>query len=771
MNIPSLLRPLVCLLAVAGARAAAPDVALSGPDVKKLDWNTRALQVADINGDGLLDALVANNDRATVDILYQLKAGESRESTKTARANRWEPVLDDARFRIERVTTGVSMFDLATGDLNGDGRPDLVYAGDPQALTVQYQQEDGGWSEFRLNEAPAPIQFPGSLRIADLNGDKRNDLVMLGLKELVIFYQTESGELASPQRFPLADENCYGLEVFDIDGDGRSDLAYLGNTKRDALRVRLQNAQGQFGPEQAYPIKEARSTLQILAAADAGKKQAARLVFAQQRTGQLEFFNLETAKNKKDAAAPVLRPRVFTPRASGKTPAAYAFGDFNGDGREDIAVSDADGAQIFIYTRQPDGGFTVAERFPTFADVRSLAACDWQGDGRAELVVASLKEQSVGLAAVNADGRLDYPQPLPGTGRPLAVAAGDLAGTRAPTIVVLREEKGKRWFDLIARNAAGAPAIVRTVELAGLKTDPRGLRLVDANQDGLLDVAVFTPLDSLRLFLQTKDGGFADASTSAGFRKGLVDSLDASALTTADVAGDGKTSLLVSSGGFARALRVDADGALTVVDQFNARDTTAEITAAFAIPGTKGKRPEVLLYDRKGEQFQRLRANKQGVYDVVDSVPAGRIDVVGGEVRTAGKGGAPELFVLGKDRFWWLPLGRSDFTARSVETHTTDLPGINYSDVVAGDLTGDGKAELVTLDPENSVVEILARDEAAKTWVSRMHFKVFETDEHYQGRKGESLEPREAVVADVTGDGKKDLLLLVHDRVLVYPQK
>jgi len=91
--------------------------------------------------------------------------------------------------------------------------------------------------------------------------------------------------------------------------------------------------------------------------------------------------------------------------------------------------------------------------------------------------------------------------------------------------------------------------------------------------------------------------------------------------------------------------------------------------------------------------------------------------------------------------------------------------------VVAGDLTGDGNVELVTLDPDGSVVEILARDETAKAWTSRLHFKVFETDEHFQGRRGESLEPREAIVADVTGDGKKDLLLLVHDRVLVYPQK
>ncbi|MFA6959905.1 MAG: VCBS repeat-containing protein [Opitutaceae bacterium] len=752
--------------------AAAPEVALSGPEVQKLDWNTRVLQAADVNSDGLLDVLVANNDRATVDILYQLKPGEAREvAAKSARANRWEPVVEDARFRRESVTTGVTMYDLAAGDLNNDGRTDLVYSGDPDALTVQYQQEDGSWTQTRLTEAPTPIQFVGGLRLADLNGDKLTDLVMLGLKELAIFYQTESGELGAPQRFPLADENCYGLELFDVDGDGRPDITYLSNAKRDALRVRLQNAQGQFGPEQAYAIKEARSTLQILQAADASKKQPARLAFAQQRTGQLEFFNFEPAKKVKSGDAPPLRSRVFTPRASGKTPAAYAFGDFNGDDREDIAVSDADGAQVFIYFRQPDGGFTVAERYPSFADVRSLAACDWNGNGKAELIVASLKEQSVGIASLNADGRLDYPQPLPGKGRPLAVAAGELTNPRTPVLVVLREEKGKRWFDLVTRNADGVAVVTRTVELTGLKTDPRGLRLLDANQDGLFDVAVFTPLDSMRLFLQTKDGTFTDASATAGFRKGLVDNLEPSALSTGDVTGDGKTAVFVSAGGFARALRVDADGALTVIDQFNARDTTAEITASFLLPAVKGKRPEVLLYDRKGEQFQRLRANKQGVYEVVDTVPVGRIDVVGGEVRAAGKGGVPELFLLGKDRFWWLPLGRSDFTARSVETYTTDLPDIHYSDVVAGDLTGDGKPELVALDPDSNVVEVLARDESAKAWVSRLHFKVFETDEHYQGRQGDTLEPREAIVADVTGDGKKDLLLLVHDRVLIYPQK
>lgn len=766
----------LCVALAPAAHAAAPFVGLTGPEVRKLDWNTRMLHAADMDGDGLADLVVANNDRGTVDILIQLKAGETRETAKTARANRWEPVVEDARFRLERVTAGVTMFDLAVGDLNSDGRPDIAYTGDPQALTVQYRQADGTWTERRLAEAPAPAQGPVALRIGDLDGDGRADLVMLGAKELAIFHQTETGELAAPLRFPLSDENCYGLELADLDGDGRRDIAYLATAKRDALRVRLQTAGGRFGAEQSHEIKDPSSTLQLLAPANAKTKTAARLVFAQQRTGQLEFFTLETAAvSKKTRESAPLRPRVFTPRAGGRTPAAYATGDFNGDGREDIAISDPEGAQVFVYFRQPDGGFTSAEKFPSFADVRSLAAIDWNGDGRAELVSVSTKEQTVGLAVMNAEGRLGYPQPLAGSGRPLAVAAGLLTDKGAPALVVLREEKGRRWLDIVKRTPEGADYIDAAVPINGLKTDPRAVRLLDANQDGRMDIAVFTPLDSLRVFVQAEDGTFADGSAQSGFRKGLVDNLDAGSFATGDVDGDGKDEMLVSSGGFARALRMDKDGALTVVDQFNARDTTAEITAAWVIPAPRGKRPEVVLYDRKGEQFQRLRANKQGVYEVASVEPAGRIDATGAELRhLAGGFGVPddtELFLFGKDRFWWLPVGRAELTAKSQESYTTDLPDIHYADVLAGDLTGDGKAELITLDPTNSVVEILAHDDEAGEWVSRLHFKVFEADEHFQGRRGESYEPREAIVADVTGDGKNDLILLVHDRVLVYPQE
>ncbi|MEI6862343.1 MAG: VCBS repeat-containing protein, partial [Verrucomicrobiota bacterium] len=372
-------------------RAAAPDVTLDGPEITKLDWNIRALTPADLDGDGRTDLAIINNDHAAIELLYQHKPGATPDPAKPGRANRWEPVLEDARFRRVSVTTGITMIDLTVADLNGDGRPDLIYTGDTQALTIRYQQADGTWLEKKISEAPAAARSVGTLHVADLDGDGRPDLVMLGLRELAIFRQQTDGTLAAPERFALADENCYGLEVCDVNGDGLPDLVYLASGNRDTLRVRLQNAAHQFGPELALAIKPARSTLQTLPAA--GGKGAATFVFAANPTGQLEFFTFEQTDEKK--SGPVPRPRVFTPPAAVKN-ASYAFGDFNGDGREDVAMSDPDGAQVFVYFRQADGGFTSPRKFPSLADIRGLAAADWEGSGRASLFIASAKEQVLG---------------------------------------------------------------------------------------------------------------------------------------------------------------------------------------------------------------------------------------------------------------------------------------------------------------------------------------------------------------------------------------
>ncbi|MDF9827452.1 hypothetical protein M2447_001545 [Ereboglobus sp. PH5-10] len=796
------------------ALSAQSPLALTGPEVVKLDWGTRSLQVADLNGDGLPDIAVANNDRSTIELLYQLKPGEPPPRVPASLSpNRWEPVVEDARFRKATITTGVVMFDLCAGDLNGDKLPDLVHTGSPQALTLRLQQADGSWVEKKIPEAPAPNQLVGSLKIADLDGDGRADLAMLGKNELAVFYQTDGGALAAPERYTLPDNNCYGLEVCDVDGDGLADLVYLCNGARQTVRVRLQTPSRQFGPELSYEIKHSRCTLQILQQADAKTGRHAIFAFAQDGTGQLEEFTLKPGDASSGTVGfqpgatplPSLNPRIFSPRPGAKTPAAYAIGNFTAEPKPraslpqktssrfsgpDIVVSDPDAAQIYLYARQPDGGFTTAKKSPVFSDARALAAGDWYDEGRDALFIGSPKEQAVGVSR-HIDGRFEYPKPLPVTGRPLDVAYGDFDGLGQKLLAVLLENKGKRSIELWSRDGDTAK-LEHTIPITNLKTDPRALRLLDANQDGKLDIAVFTPLDAMRLYVQGDGLEFTEASADSGFRRSLVDKLESSALTLGDIDGDGKHELVTAHSGFARALRLDASGGLQVIEQFNARDPNTEVAAVLAIPDapspvtasdwqkpglgatvsqskTQGPKPRitVVLYDRKSEQFQILRPDGDGLYQIVDTIPAGKIEVTGAEVLPS----TNEAFIFGRDRFWWLPLGRRDFAASTLSTHTTDLPGISYADIIAGDLVGDGRPEIICVDPAKNLLEILRRDAGGMRWDSVMHFKVFEIDQHYQGRRGGQLEPRETVIADITGDGKKSILLLVHDRLLIYPQE
>jgi hypothetical protein len=67
-------------------------------------------------------------------------------------------------------------------------------------------------------------------------------------------------------------------------------------------------------------------------------------------------------------------------------------------------------------------------------------------------------------------------------------------------------------------------------------------------------------------------------------------------------------------------------------------------------------------------------------------------------------------------------------------------------------------------------IEILALDPGRKP-VPAMRFKIFEEKSYREGRPGETaVEPREMAIADVTGDDKDDLITVIHDRIIIYPQ-
>jgi hypothetical protein len=105
---------------------------------------------------------------------------------------------------------------------------------------------------------------------------------------------------------------------------------------------------------------------------------------------------------------------------------------------------------------------------------------------------------------------------------------------------------------------------------------------------------------------------------------------------------------------------------------------------------------------------------------------------------------------------------------KELDGYETPIKDGRLADVVTGDLNQDGRKDLVFLETAKHHVDMVTFDAPHKLTPAN-RWQVFE-ERTFRSRGTDAPEPREALIVDVTGDGKNDLVLLVHDRILVYPQ-
>jgi hypothetical protein len=740
----------------------------TGPEIFPIDDQIGLLHAADLDGDGLNDIIVANNLRSKINLLYNQTGKTNPPAAGPARKLEINELPPGARFRVDSLPTDERIGSLVVADLNGDGRPDLAFYGDAKDLEVIYNEGANGWSEPKRWHIADGQLSANALAEGDLNGAGRAGLVLLGDNGSFYFLAQQADHtLGEPQKIP-----CSGtpksVQIVDVNGDGRNDLLLVDWDSPTPLRFRLQNAAGQLGPEIFFRAPPTRSfTMDNL---EGGDKNFIVTIARDSGRATVSQFTRQPA----DVLSGAFRRGQFQILPLNKTDAAQRgllWADVNGDGRPDLLVAEPASGQLSVYMQQPDGSLAPPRTFPTLAGVSQLAAADWSGDGQPDIFLLSRDENAVGVARFDKNGRLPFPTLIPFDGKPLVMAVGALKPGAKPSLCVLVDKDGQR--SLVTRAAEGK---IRAQKLSeNFKSNPTALAIQDVNQDGRADLVALIPYEKIKVLLQKAGGDFEekDVDPPGG-------AIEQPWLAAADVDGDGKTELLLPQKNFVRAVVLEPeaktpgstnqpDWVFRVKDQINGAADDSRIVGATAVRNGTNNVPAIFLLDAEHKQLTLCERDAAGVWRVSRNVELPVADFSGLRSVAAGGANLQSVAFLGQNAVAWLPLGGEVWELTALDGYDTPIKDGYLNDVVAGDLNHTGRKDLVFLETAKNYLDLVAFDSHHKL-VPANRWQVFE-QHTFRGAANAVPEPREALVAEVTGDGKNDLLVLVHNRLLVYPQE
>ncbi len=310
----------------------------SGSFATKQDFTTGNLPVSvvigDLDGDGKPDLAVANQSSNTVSVFRNTATSGSINSGSFAAK--------------QDFATGSSPQSLSIGDLDGDGKPDLAVANrvsnNVSILRNTAMSGSIGSGSFAAKQDFATGSEPYSVAIGDLDGDGKPDLVVSNLnsQNVSIFRNTStsgsigSGSFAAKQDFATGSEPST-LSIGDLDGDGKPDLV-VANQTSDNVSILRNTAtsgsinSGSFAAKQDFATGSRPISLSIGDLDGDGKPD---LAVANYNSATLSVLR-NTAISGSIGSGSFAAKQDF---ATGTGPLSVAIGDLDGDGKPDLAVA------------------------------------------------------------------------------------------------------------------------------------------------------------------------------------------------------------------------------------------------------------------------------------------------------------------------------------------------------------------------------------------------------------------------------------------------
>jgi hypothetical protein len=240
---------------------------------------------------------------------------------------------------------------------------------------------------------------------------------------------------------------------------------------------------------------------------------------------------------------------AFTPEGSpyvtgGSAPYNVNVADFNGDGRPDVAAINGDSGNVSVFLRQPGGGFAPesGSPFPTGGGLTNAAVGDFNGDGRPDIATAGFNPGILTvLVRQAAGGFATEGQPINFGTRLGAVATGDFNGDGKLDLVVTEWDGGQ--VAILLRNAANTGFDIGQTVATG--TNPRWIAVGDFDGNGVADLAVTnSAASSVTILIGAGGGAFRSEGT-------VATGLSPDGAVAADFNGDGRSDLAVANSGSA----------------------------------------------------------------------------------------------------------------------------------------------------------------------------------------------------------------------------
>ena len=355
-------------------------------------------------------------------------------------------------------------------DIDGDGKPDLISYNSTNTISVFKNTSSGNTVSFaaRMDFSALASVTLGNMATGDINGDGKMDVILGTSSGISVFINTSTvGNISFAPRVDFSEPAVTSLSIADIDKDGLSDIVFCNVvTELGILRNTTSGGVVSFAPVVSFTTDgpEGSGRGGSVVTGDLNGDGLADIVVTNG-----SYFSISLFPNTSTPGNISLGSKVDV--ATGDDPFDLTIADFDGDGKKDIAVATMDQTITIMQNTSTGGSLSFARGTAISVPYQSemIAAADIDGDGKPDLGETNGGNNSIYIYHnTSSIGSFSFSAPTgygttPATG---VVVFNDMNGDGPPEMIAL----GSVGINVIKNNIA-APDVLRFTPVSGSPGD------------------------------------------------------------------------------------------------------------------------------------------------------------------------------------------------------------------------------------------------------------------------------------------------------------